>query len=204
MVQAILAGRKTQTRRVVKPNPDTESTVGVGTFNPTMTDRNGDIYPGPDTFGLISDDGEWCIKCPYGQPGDVLWVRETSFYDVDNDEHRYAADMCKSDIDFFKGFWKPSIHMPKEAARIWLEITNVRVERLQYISEEDAKAEGIEPCHTHGWRNYTSNIEMDCFLGNHGKTSSFRSLWHSINGEQSWNNNPWVWAVEFKQINKPK
>ena len=196
MVQAILAGRKTQTRRVVKDDLliDSVGNLCGGTIN------YGQNLDGTPNFKNYAK-----CKCPYGQPGDVLWVRETSFYDVDNEEHRYAADMCKSDIEFFKGFWKPSIHMPKAAARIWLEITNVRVERLQEISEEDAIGEGVEIIHTaeptvHVYKKY--NIKE--YLGTTNPVVSFTTLWHSINGPESWNSNPWVWVVEFKQINKPK
>lgn len=164
MVLAILDGRKTMTRRVVKPQPepDTDCPHHVG----TGIERKARI-------------------CPYGKPGDRLWVRETFcsfpdgniFYRADNDER---APM--------KG-WKPSIFMPRALSRITLEIKNVRVERLQDISENDAKAEG-----TDGERYLGQGFDHCVYR------EAFRTLWESINGPGSWESNPWVWVVEFKQI----
>jgi hypothetical protein len=180
MVQAILKGRKMQTRRVVKPQP-------------------GDH---PD------DDGHVLYRCPYGQVGDVLWVKETyayARYDFDHiaDQFIYKSDYSDHFVDWK---WKPSIHMPKSAARIFLKITNVRVERLQQINKVEAIAEGIEKVNSgvfvEVWRKY-GHIEADApyyFSPIH----SFASLWQSINGEQSWVDNPYVWVIEFERIDKPE
>ena len=194
MVRAILEGRKTQTRRVVKLQPlhDVSKTEMFVSGN-TWASRS-----------EINNDGGyhvWRTNCPYGKPGDVLWVRETWQPSESGAYVHFKADW--SDEDAGKG-WKPSIHMPKDAARIWLEIVNVRVERLQDISEQDAIAEGIHQtwigdkrsdC---AWKNYIDNGR-----GSLQPEQSFFSLWESINGKESLEANPWVWVVEFKQIQKP-
>lgn len=189
MVQAILKGRKTQTRRVVK----IDGMLPYTGMKPLSTHECGSVF----YFW-----GNKEIKCPYGQPGDVLWVRE-SFYPLISEglkgKYFYKADLEKQGFVFK---WKPSIHMPKEACRIFLRITNVRVERLQDISEKDAIAEGIEEaefdrvnnCRVfkyYGWQNAVTD-----------EKESFKSLWQSINGEQSWNDNPWVWVIEFERVKK--
>ncbi len=166
MVQAILNGSKTQTRRVVKPQP---SETGVSAFN----------------------DGEHPqMKCPYGKVGDVLWVREAFAEDDDTPKVIYKADHTKEVQNYVK--WKPSIRMPKIACRLFLQITNIRVERLQDITEQDAKNEGAKHDRAVGYGQIG---------GSHRE--GFINLWQSINGEQSWQQNPWVWVIEFKKINKP-
>jgi len=149
MVRAILAGRKTQTRRVVKPQPIYGGEVGI--FNRMMTARDGEGYPGPDEFGFFNEDQ--CIKCPYGQPGDRLWVRET--FDIDSfgagvAQIRYRADNSRgmphvvSDSKLSgNSRCVSSIHMPRHCSRITLEVVDVRVERLLKITEKDAIAEGV-------------------------------------------------------------
>lgn len=182
MVQAILAGRKTQTRRVVK---EPKGFVGNWLFQNIEYVRSR-------------------VQCPYGKPGDVLWVREswqhggmlTSGPGYVYKSGNYPKGMIK---------WKPSIHMPKDACRIWLEIVSVRVERLNEISDSDALAEGIETWfdtlfQENRFRDYVNDTDR----GYRFPTSSFFSLWSKINGEQSLNSNPFVWVVEFKQINKPQ
>lgn len=173
MVRALLDSTKTQTRRVVKCH---------------VEDYDG---------ALIT----WA-SCPYGQPGDRLWVRET-FTDLlgTGIEHRpipsgplqryvYAADIkpgSNSD-EARKEFgikWKPSIFMPRAASRITLELTAVRAERLQDISDADALAEGVD-------RTNTS-------ISGYAK-ERYRRLWESINGPDSWAQNPWVWVIEFKRV----
>lgn len=169
MVQAILAGRKTQTRRILK-----QQDIRIHSI---------EGWPASST-------GE--VKCPYGQVGDVLWVRETWDFGY---PYAYKADGA---LPITK--WRPSIHMPKAACRLFLRITNVRVERLQDISEEDAIAEGVSrypKSPIYGYKNYLHE-DMYCLTA----VDSFRTLWHSINGEQSWNDNPWVWVVEFERIEK--
>ena len=197
MVRAILEGRKTVTRRVVKPQPanDWRFTGGYG----RITSK----HPHKDKFGVFIRRGEHTdftevdiIPCPYGQPGDHLWVRETCFINGPSkgSEVIYKADPLpnwegeETDIR-----WRPSIHMPRWASRIQLEITSVRVERLQDISEEQAKAEGAT-CEL---------AEIDSVRLGAASTyrAGFQRLWQSINGPGSWNANPWVWAVEFRRIN---
>ncbi len=192
MVQAILAGRKTQTRRVVKPQP-IEGLEHV----------SGDLFFDKHTSGILPKS----FKCPYGKKGDVLWVREAFCY---NDDDGYSSEFSyKADHPTAKG-WKPSIHMPKDAARIWLRIKDVRVERLNEISEQDAEAEGIEQFTKDGvgfkygldgwhWSLHTGAPFM-C----NNRRMAFYTLWCLINGEQSWRANPWVWVVEFERIEKPQ
>jgi hypothetical protein len=202
MVRAILAGQKTQTRRVIKGAPCNKEAYLLGLHQPTMT------------WGIhrdVEDDGGvWKGQCPFGQPGDRLWVRET-FCCVHGQPHlgglphpsdlvHFRADMNAAAVELsILKAWKPSIHMPRAYCRNLLDIAVVRIERLQDISEADAIAEGIEGGNRwlHGWRNYF--IDTDA----HGWTSpidSFRSLWGSINGPASWSANPWVWVVEFKRV----
>lgn len=196
MVRAILDGLKTQTRRIVNPQP--ELTTGSG-FS-----WKGCLY------GSGSNDRETNrnfahIKCPFGKPGDRIWVRETYqgplFYFDQMDAYCkdsapfekaqfcvYKAD-GKPAPEFFDAddnlhcCWRPSIHMPRWASRILLEITDVRVERLNAITESDASAEGI-----------TDTGFGDLLV------DGYRYLWKSIYGDDSWQANPWVWVIEFKRI----
>jgi hypothetical protein len=179
MVRAILDDRKTMTRRVVKPQPeqDTDCPYHIG----TGIERKARI-------------------CPYGKPGDRLWVRET-FCDRNNNGEQikplYRSDGQEyedGDGWHFEPKWKPSIFMPRMYSRITLEITNVRVERLQDISEEDSECEGISSSFGN-WKNYTDQSVV-CQTSK----ASFRTLWESINGPVSWGINPWVWVVEFKRV----
>lgn len=206
MVRALLAGTKTQTRRVVKVQPEPGFIGNYGPGNPFIRGERGDI------------------RCPYGQPGDRLWVRETWQGPLlDSEEHE--AQFSEDGPDAFKkpGFcayratdtldaidedgkdlgWRPSIHMPRWASRITLEITDVRVQRLQDIGEADAIAEGIErgedffgcPC----WKAYGEPAGSDVVFPD-DPIGSYASLWTSINGPGSWDANPWVWAIEFRRI----
>lgn len=183
MVQAILDGRKTMTRRVIKPQPDED---GLAKFLPTRQwhDTDARVY-----------------KCPYGKPGDILWVRET-FANLNADFptnpkcYVYKADDLQGN-SYGPVTWKPSIHIPKEACRLFLKVTDVRVERLQEISEDDAKAEGIEKMSGY-YRDYLNRG------GNLPPYASFQSLWQSINGPESWDANPWVWVIQFERIQKPE
>lgn len=191
MVQAILAGRKSITRRMqglekINEKPDNYAYKGIHPDNPSV-----------HIFARLFL-GVWVetiyIKCPYGQPGDVLWVRE-SFKIVPPNMVFYKADECNN----AKG-WKPSIHMPKAAARIWLKVVNVRVERLQEITEQDAKAEGAQ-C---GIFRYGPNVckgEYHLEINRHADyTDGFKYVWHQINGRESWDSNPWVWVVELEVL----
>ena len=175
MVRAILAGEKTQTRRVVKLKPWQQ------------IEERDDGAPWP---WMYDDDraGDHWLPCPYGQAGDRLWVRE-SFCDA-----RQAAAgrvLYRSSGDIACG-WKPSIHMPRQFSRITLEVTAVRVERLQEITEADAKDEGApEMLSVNG-----GNVQhaMGCYR------DGYADLWESLHGPGSWDANPWVWVVEFKRI----
>jgi hypothetical protein len=186
MVQAILEGRKTQTRRIIKGDFDVWN---KGSDKPYVTKK--------DNHGFEID-----YHCPKGKPGDVLWVRET-FMKSPNygiEPYYYKASVSEQFLEECTDPWKPSIYMPKTAARIWLEITDVRVERLQNISNENAIAEGIEKIGKHRFKNYLNDLNKDYF---YSPIDSFRSLFESIVGEQSWKAGPWVWAISFKCINNP-
>ena len=196
MVQAIIEGRKTQTRRVVNPDIvngfDFERDGSLQIM--TIEDKHGEQVPILDL-------------CPHGKPGDLLWVRETTIIapknwvkkrfnnitDSDGDGRviQYLATHPNTDAARNYGLKKtPSIHMPKWAARIWLEITGVRVERVQEISDSDIIAEGIS----------TTLRDYDAFCH---LNQQFIDLWDSINGKKegcSWAENPWVWIVEFKRV----
>jgi len=216
MVQAILEGRKTQTRRVVKPQPDADCP-------PQKVPMYSELEPHWGKFCITDIHGEsHLLKCPYGQPGDVLWVRETWQHtkvlniNPEDDNYGYVYKADRQPWEDFDGWtWKPSLFMPKEACRLFLRVTNVRVERLQDISDDDACEEGIDVktiqnadagdynCYP---RNYMiSEKEADGwpYLNEEQYVESFATLWYSINGEQSWRDNPWVWVVEFERIEKP-
>lgn len=194
MVRAILAGTKTQTRRVVKPQP------------PAGWDRN--CWFSAPVWGWTAQAEPaqtWHkVRCPYGQPGDRLWVRETwnrfeawqgYFYAADDHSFGIGADDDPDHIPEHAIRWKPSIHMPRAASRITLEVTGVRVERLQDISAADAIAEGIE-AEGDEWRDYLMPHTQCCLT----PRSSYRTLWESIHGPGSWDANPWVWVIEFRRI----
>ena len=211
MVRAILAGRKTQTRRKMKVQPYPDSIVTVEHFNQTVIDRHGDMQPGPEIFGAHWDDGEYGCRCPYGDPGDLLWVRETWGRTTNvNDSPlwpgRAHIPMAGGEVVIFaadggwqwcdgdgfateRSMWRPSIHMPRWASRITLRITDVRVERLQDIREDDARAEGCDPViHEDG--------AIDCGT----RKTTFARLWNRINGPGAWDANPWVWVISFERV----
>jgi hypothetical protein len=199
MVRALLAGTKTQTRRVIKDDLDDEERLHVGMYCPTVIDRHGYEQPGEEVFGAWTTDGDWAMKCPYGKPGDLLWVREAWHAPVNFDgvppPIQYEAIGDGSDetgIEWGKG--RPSIFMLRWASRILLEVTDVRVQRLQDISEEDAIAEGIGLNHGAAGVKLTGGDQLPVAI------AMYRDLWESINGADSWAANPWVWAVSFKRI----
>lgn len=190
MVLALLAGTKTQTRRTCN--------------HPGLKDLSYIVNCGDGWWG--DEEGDFQARCPYGQPGDRLWVRETWQAVSGNDRARHImthprpdrgwleyAATPRDDEPAYK--WRPSIHMPRWASRITLEVTGVRVERLQGISEADAIAEGVEQFPDGKFPNYLS---PSGYAGN--SVSSYRTLWESINGPGTWNANPWVWLVEFKKL----
>lgn len=189
MVRALLAGTKTQTRRVCKPAANLSAVVEV----PDPLER-GQVYNGSH-FG--DEDGEVQFACPYGQPGDRLWVRETFGFSGSGyipDIH-FRATNPEAPI---LGRWYPSIHMRRIDSRITLEITSVRVERLQEISIEDAKAEGAWGPDDSIVQKVADYFGTDIFSANPRK--AFQMLWESINGPDSWAANPWVWAIEFRRV----
>ncbi len=183
MVKAILDGRKTQTRRAVKPQPFGDVFCGPELYEPITIDKNGEKCPGVPIYGIFDDDGEWGIKCHY-QPGDILWVRET--WNIDSEGNYFYR--ASEEEGLFN--WKPSIHMPREAVRIFLRVTDVSVERLQEITDEGARAEGCYCIHE-------AAIPFQKLAG-----QSFEDLWDSIYAKRGygWEKNPWVWVIEFKRL----
>lgn len=211
MVRALLAGTKTQTRRVIKGQPTNSLWVLYhcpdGRWNWVL-----------DKTGMGSGDP---FRCPYGAVGDRLWVRETccaheiadAEYDgvhlpePGTDGVKYAADSAFRKIqntpEAADGWWwlfsyrggngatVPPIHMPRWASRITLEITGVRIERLQSISEADAAAEGVE----FGGITDPATGEID-----RDAAEAYEQLWESLHGRGSWDANPWVWVIEFKRV----
>lgn len=222
MVRAILAGQKTQTRRVVKVGHLYSVENAHGASREEMRDRrNMPVQRLPNGVNVTP-------FCPYGQPGDRLWVRENGwqrpertpkmlregadtwapyYFDADGISVDEAAD--------FKAWGfkrRPSIHMPRWACRIVLEIVGVRVERLQDISEADARAEGLKGLSKDGNLIKYGIPDRDGLPGNDDDgwqwaaweadpRRAFRRLWESINGAESWSANPWVWVIEFKRVN---
>jgi len=191
MVRAILNGTKTQTRRAVK-------------------DRHIDSAPPACIFQWLRE------RCTYGQPGDRLWVREAFMHEPADycweasvsipcrpAETVYRAD---HDGDTRGAGWKPSIHMPRALSRITLEITGVRVERLQDISDTDCIAEGIERPEdmskeaVEAMDIWPIGAERECFNALNQPVHQYRRLWERINGPVSWAANPWVWVIEFRRV----
>jgi hypothetical protein len=209
MVRAILEGRKTQTRRAIK-----SPSVKHPCFSLLSHDDVNDVwwpYYSDDGESSVTDYGlEQPIECPHGQPGDRLWVREAFMYEpADYCWEASVSIPCRPEVTTYradadpngeaKGVgWKPSIHMPRNLSRIDLEIVGVRVERLNDISEADAKAEGVELAD--GFRDLWKGYAKGHHDIMHTAADSFASLWCSINGEGSWDANPWVWVVEFKRV----
>ncbi|MDH0849190.1 hypothetical protein N5D66_14720 [Delftia tsuruhatensis] len=187
MVRALLAGTKTQTRRIAKPvrHPDLGNVYAPGAL-------------------VLEHEPQHVIDrcCPYGRPGDRLWVRETHMnwwkLDPANPEgpriFSHVAAFAADGYELEPGErWIPSIHMLRAASRITLDIKAVRVERLQDISEEDAKAEGAP--------GYEEGLDAPPPDGDHewSYRASFQRLWEQINGPGAWAKNPWVWVVEFER-----
>ncbi|SBK43382.1 morphogenetic protein [Klebsiella variicola] len=197
MVRALLSGRKTQTRRIIKPQPEA---ILSGRLSGKWLSRplNGLLLPKIEDIA---------IHCPFGVVGDRIWVRETFQgplfdYDLMDSYCKDPTPFEKPEFCVYKAdgvpapefydaddelhcCWRPSIHMPRWASRILLEITNVRVERLKSISDGDAIREGCS----------TADMKSgDCVA------DVFARLWASIYGDESWNSNPWVWVIEFKRI----
>ena len=202
MVRALLDGTKTQTRRVLKPQPANDIAPAD--------------FPNPAAQGWKSSrrhshGATTAHFCPYGQPGDRLWVRETWQAVRGDDRARHICTSPRPDVGWLEYAatpredepaykWRPSIHMPRWASRIDLEVTGVRVERLQRINEADALAEGIERLDSPHpgvplYRDYAPGHDSTV-----SPVHSYRTLWEAINGPGSWDANPWAWVVEFRRI----
>lgn len=197
MVRAILAGKKTQTRRVVKPQPNRDAGYAS---NPFKWSRVKQVGP---WFHIISDDpsGMFTVHCSYGTPGDTLWVRETwnvpPGSNVDA-EVAYFADGHHDET----ATWRPSIHMPRWASRLSLSVTDVRVERLHELTRNDAIAEGIPQMHGEAVRLglVDAAYSVDDW-DNSTSVENFANLWDKLNSERApWKSNPWVWVVAFERI----
>ena len=210
-VRAILDGRKTMTRRVIKPQLPDEPTKEPGFRR-----------------GVRGDVVFYCgARCPYGSVTSRLWVRETwavgenlnqsspctfiawptwfkaddAYYCIENGHHKYGFHSPNAK----RGKWRPSTHMPRWASRITLEVTNIRVERLQEINKEDAVKEGVDyrkcPTYQTG-EQYLDNIHCGRMITSIDYIKGFQKLWDSINEKRgySWEKNPWVWVIEFKVV----
>ncbi|MGQ5267714.1 hypothetical protein [Xanthomonas arboricola] len=204
MVRAILSGAKSQTRRAVKPQPPAgHNFAGFTTYSTHRADEGKAVWAAGEVRAALIDAHR--VACPFGQPGDRLWVRETfspiqssvdgRLIEVDY-RATYEQGYRMGDHLGIPKVWKPNIHMPRDACRLVLEITDVRVERLQAISAADAEAEGLrkfpfEDSHAWTWRDGDR-------CGHASPTGAFRSLWTSTGGD--WDANPWVWVIGFKQV----
>lgn len=217
MVQAIIDGRKSQTRRVVKPQPDVPAFHEDETGAHAMLEIKKGMFTDNLTWWMGAEWGQQPCgaypvpKCPYGKPGDILWVRETHYRlgiwekngKTKTGRQKWVFKATQGAILFEENkptLFRKSRHkerpekemwykrlarfMPKSASRFDLEVTDVKVERVQSISREDAVAEGCP-----GYRP-TQDEPMD----------QFKRLWEDINGKESWESNPWVWAVSFKVL----
>ncbi len=212
MVQALLDGSKTQTRRIVKQQPDSSQKVGIS---------NGDTIDGNTLLQLVYSNDDMSgidFIFPKYKVGDVFWVRETfqitDFLHPSDENYGYIYKASENGKDWQNNYenwkWKPSLFMPKTACRIFLKIKSIRVERLQEISEQDAISEGIIEIlpqmysQYREWKNYINPDNPHGYKSDYNNPiNSFKSLWQSINGKDSWNVNPFVWVYEFEQIEKP-
>ncbi len=196
MVRAILDGQKTCTSRLVKPQPDEKHTFPLG----FVTDSTENKEVGCFGFGIDEYGGSiQYIKPPY-QPVDILYVRETWYKGLER--YIYRADYSDTEKFYRDGKeiemkWQPFIHMPKEAARIWLKVTDVRVERLQEITPQGAWKEGARCSCLHP--------VPDCA----GNKTTFVNIWTSTIKKSDidrygWDANPWVWVIEFERCEKPE
>ncbi|KMI19340.1 hypothetical protein [Klebsiella pneumoniae] len=213
MVRAILDGRKTQTRRPIKWKKTRFTEIGER--------EDGSKWPWSEDAEHACD---FWHPCPFGAVGDRIWVRETARCEWQRGDFKnaafetgvtYKADgerQTFSSAEQHKTFprrshaangdraWHPSIHMPRWASRILLEITDVRVERLNAISEEDAEAEGIDMEALYDSQDCYDCIADHNMTGRPTVTGAFKYLWESIYGDESWKANPWVWVISFKRV----
>ena len=185
MVKAILDDRKTHTRRLVKGLPLAEPWFTVEDGKPLMCDENGEWYPA-ERFCTV-------------QPGDILWVRETWAKDVGR--YMYRANYSDTEKFYMNGreikmVWSPSIHMPREAARLFLRVHAVRMERLQKMTVQDSLDEGVK-------------LHLNGIADGADPLLPFAELWNSTINKRDfskycWSANPWVWVIAFERIDKPK
>lgn len=182
MVRAILAGTKTQTRRVAKIDD-------VAHGKPVQW-----VSVAPCTTGILE------VSCPYGEPGDRLWCKETWCPDVGCVTSTWYRATSPELPPGAGHRWRPSIHMPRWASRITLEITGVRVERLQVISEADAMDEGCRPAPMSMTGVYCGADVLAASAREY--RDAYRLLWEQINGPGSWDANPWVWVLEFRTLER--
>lgn len=211
MVLALLDGRKTQTRRPIKWKQTRFTEIGER--------EDGSKWPWSEDAEHACD---FWHPCPFGAVGDRIWVRETFQgplfdYDLMDSYCKDPTPFEKPEFCVYKAdgvpapefydaddelhcCWRPSIHMPRWASRILLEITNVRVERLNAISEEDAEAEGIDMEALYDSQDCYDCIADHNMTGRPTVTGAFKYLWDSIYGEEGWKSNPWVWVIEFKRV----
>lgn len=209
MIRALLEGKKTQTRRVVKPHFGKKYPIlNLKEHGQAKWNYSG-RFNDPMSWGYPhAEDGEdmalgfWPELCPYGKTGDLLWVRESCWWFKDEhdpvlgyspptptiEDVEFRADAEKSGR-----IWRSSIHMPRWASRLTLRITDVRVQRLQDISGDDAKAEGIPD---------VRDLTLGCGKAHRDSIhrSAYLIIWESINGPDSWADDPWVWAISFEVI----
>lgn len=222
MVQSTLNGRKKQTRRtkgleLINDRPN--EFIRLDGYHQDGIPRPARKYD--DRFyyaftGKRSNMVTTVVHCPYGKPGDILWVRENYcptgsneyLHNETNKPFFYAADIIEKDFAYsvMKDYgWKmkTSIHMPKAACRLFLKVKSVRVERLNDITHYDSVAEGIEELDPKSYDFDRIGWRFKDYKGNSlcKPKASFETLWQSINGEQSWKDNPWVWVIEFERIN---
>ena len=224
MVRATLAGSKTQTRRVIKlpPAPAALSEWQASTIGGENGGRTADGNEVPLQAVIWHTRTGKTLSCPHGQPGDRIWVRETWRSTGDGGRADYMAprDMQPHQVWYeadgaapeseCTGKTRTSIHMPRWASRILLEIVSVRVERLNDCSEADALAEGISTVRTHEWDavhfpEWRRHFDEACAQGRKPPvgpmpSQTYAALWDEINGAGSWAENPWVWVIEFRRV----
>lgn len=197
MVNAILDGSKTQTRRtqgiLVNDEPNN------WTLNPDFAEDGMFIFRN-------SDNTQGYFPVPRFDKGDIIWVRETFFPKEIHEEPPGTIAHYKATDAFASNKWKPSIFMPKKACRLFLKVKNVKIERLQQISEIDAISEG---CAKYGpFGEYKGSLHpnggMMRYRAYSKASRAFQCIWETVNGSVSWNKNPFVWVIEFERIDKPK
>jgi hypothetical protein len=232
MVKSIMAGIKTKTRRIIRSTyllefPEALQFDAIE-VNPQLSriESSNDFKKVAGTFAMFEDkygEESRAFKFPYGNVGDLLWVKETfyayghwttfteegkstkKFMDLTNDYnylHQFHADwQPKKQAKFGELGWhkRPALFMPKAIAKRWIKIIDINVERLQDISDDDARDEGIKREGNLYYFYPCKDLRDDTYIEN-GEKVSFYSLWKSINGEESWDANPWVWGISFKVI----